>query len=428
MTKRRASIRGRGAEILLGGPPADESEPGSPAPGREGTESGGESMAHRFPEPAAKPPRAATAEPEPSLDEAELDRLLEEEAQAGEPGPEEEIEPPPVPGAFAVGTQPGLVSESLTEPWDQVEEEVAMYQPPSPEVSDVAGGVLPPKLQPVDIQEPEERIEPIELPDLELTEEEKVQILARLGDERIRALESAIDEAYEAVRQTVGANEGIATDCYNKLLKARDIVVRRDVAKLPQAEYYVKLVQARIKRATDSEAAAQRYQWRILTWGMFWCAIFLSLLILLNESWFRDAIFLGATGGSLVDMDVLLSTMVWGGVGGVVAVLYSLFKHVGQRDFDSHYNLSYVGKPFLGLILGASVYMAFNLLIRALGILPAELQDVGEITAPAVAPGVMYLMAWISGFKENRIFDLMDRAMKGVFSGGDARSAPSTEF
>jgi hypothetical protein len=124
-------------------------------------------------------------------------------------------------------------------------------------------------------------------------------------------------------------------------------------------------------------------------------------------------------------MEVLLSTMVWGAIGGVVAVLYSLFKHVGERDFDPHYNLSYVGKPFLGAILGASVYMAFNLLIRALGILPSGLQSVEDVAAPAVAPGVMYLMAWIGGFKENRIFDLLDRAMKRVFSGGDAVSEPS---
>ncbi|MFN2244690.1 MAG: hypothetical protein ACK2U2_20530, partial [Anaerolineae bacterium] len=119
---------------------------------------------------------------------------------------------------------------------------------------------------------------------------------------------------------------------------------------------------------------------------------------------------------TVVDMDVFLTTMVWGGIGGVVSVLYSLFKHVGQRDFDAHYNLSYLGKPFLGLILGATVYMVFNLVLRTLGILPAGLEGLEGVadTAVTVAPGVLYLIAWASGFKENTIFELVDRTMKRV--------------
>jgi hypothetical protein len=31
-----------------------------------------------------------------------------------------------------------------------------------------------------------------------------------------------------------------------------------------------------------------------------------------------------------------------------------------------------------------------------------------------VAPGVLYLIAWASGFKENTIFELVDRTMKRV--------------
>jgi len=398
-----------------------------------------------FPDLGTKPPSAVLPEGEAPYDEAELERALEEEARAGAPGPEEEIEPQPLPradlvyspGAFTTGAPSPLASNAPPMPWEGPGREAAMYQPPSPEVSNVVNGVLPPRPERMylgygeeeivakDIQEPEERIEPIELPDRELTEEEKAQILARLGDEQIGKLESAIDEVYEAVRLSVGDSRGIATDCFNKLLQARDIVLRRDAAKIPQAEYYIKLVQARLKRATDSEVAAKKYQWWLLVWGMFWFAVLLTLLILLNEAWFRDYFISPDSSGSLVNMEVLLSTMVWGGIGGVVAVLYSLFKHVGQRDFDSHFNLSYVGKPFLGAFLGASVYMAFNSLVRALGILPAGLQGVEEISAPVVAPGVMYLMAWIGGFKENRIFDLLDRAMKRVFSGGDAVSEPS---
>ncbi|NIV33326.1 MAG: hypothetical protein GWN58_28945, partial [Anaerolineae bacterium] len=71
----------------------------------------------------------------------------------------------------------------------------------------------------------------------------------------------------------------------------------------------------------------------------------------------------------------------------------------GQRDFDPHYKLSYLGKPFLGLILGATTYMVFNLVLRTLGILPVGFEAAEGIadTAFTVAPGVLYLIAWASG-------------------------------
>jgi hypothetical protein len=274
-----------------------------------------------------------------------------------------------------------------------------------------------------DIQDLEEEVEPLELPEVELTEEEKQRILARLGDARIARLERGIREAYEEVRRRAGENESITTDAFNKLLKAQDIVLRRDASRIAQAEYYVEQVRARMKRVAESDTAAKKYQWRILLWGLIWCAVYLTVLILLNQSWFHN-IVIPPEEIALVDMEVFLSAMLWGGIGGVVAVLYSLFKHVGRRDFDPKFNISYIGKPFLGLILGATVYMIFNLLIRALGILPAGLEEIEGTAAPAVAPGVIYLMAWACGFKENRIFDLLDRVMKRIFSGGE--SAPPT--
>jgi hypothetical protein len=66
--------------------------------------------------------------------------------------------------------------------------------------------------------------------------------------------------------------------------------------------------------------------------------------------------------------------------------------------------------------------MVFNLVLRTLGILPAGLEGVEGIadTAFTVAPGVLYLVAWASGFKENTIFELVDRTMKRIFGGDKA--------
>lgn len=446
MTKQRASLRGRGAEILFGEPEPVEIEPRSsestPTEADPEVETPGEEEAAQGPEVDDSALEYGT-EPELFLDDPEIERALEEEALAAEPPPEEEEVVAAEPETTATPDTEGVAypletpaGQKPPTPWPKVPvprpeptaekaadlgplDEDALYEPPPAEVDDLVRGVLPPKPEHLDIQEPDEPAVPITLPDRDLTEEEKGQILAWLGEQRIHELETAIGDAYVQVRETVSDNEVISTECFNKLLQARDIVVRRDLAKFAQAEYYVEWVRARLQRATNSDAAAKKSQWWILIWGLFWFSAFLALLIVLNESWFRDMIAVAGLSNTLVNMDVLLTTMIWGGIGGVVSVLYSLFKHVGKRDFDPHYSLSYVGKPFLGVILGATVYMVFNLLMRTLGILPVELGGIEDVAAaPAVAPGVMYLLAWFSGFKENRIFELLDRLLKRVFSGG----------
>ena len=74
------------------------------------------------------------------------------------------------------------------------------------------------------------------------------------------------------------------------------------------------------------------------------------------------------------------------------------------------------------MILGATTYMVFNLVLRTLGILPVGLEGAEDIadTAFTVAPGMLYLIAWASGFKENTIFELVDRTMKRIFGGNKA--------
>jgi hypothetical protein len=462
MAKQRATLRGRGDEILFGKPKAVEVEPlaseSNPTDADPEAETADERTAVN--QDLGPEEEAAAERPEELdflLDDPELERALEEEALAGGPGPGlEEVDLPaaevgsPVlevdmayaEEAFAVEAQvepeAGILVPTVEEPVSETSWEAMIFEPPPPEVGDVVDGVLPPKperpyleeteeeIAPHDIQEPEVPVLPIELPDRKLTEEEKAQILDWLGEQRIHELESAIDGAYAGVRSTVASNEAIATECTNRLLKARDIVLRRDAAKMAQAEYYVEWVRTRLKRAVDSDAAARKYQWPILIWGLLWFSGLLALLILLNESWFQAAIISPSSSNALVDMEVLLSTIIWGGIGGVVAVLYSLFKHVGQRDFDTHFGLSYIGKPFLGLIIGATVYMAFSLVIRTLGIFPVTVEGTGQVAQPGLAPGIMYLFAWVSGFKENRIFDLMDRTMKRTVGGED--NAASSEL
>ncbi len=431
MTKRRASIRGRESEILFGEPAAAGRE------ADEGQDTGSETG---------------------DLHDEELDRALYEEARHGAPLPagvpaqklpwedavlsSPEVEAAMLEEAFAAEEPPERTAGGQVPAWDGPSagaqgDDSPQYEPPSAEGDDEPASVLPPRSQrPLvepyqdlpsarDIQEPESEVKPYEVPVRGVSEQERQAILKWWGDQRIAGMSSDIDAAYEQVREKVGENESLTTEAYNQLLKARDILIRRDAERLAQAEYYIEQVRVRLRRAAESETAAKKSQWPLMFWGMFWGIAFLAGLILVGMDRFQELLPAAVQEQSLVQLDLFLSAMLWGGIGGAVAVLYSLFKHIGMRDFDRHYVISYVGKPFMGLIVGATAYMIVALVVRALGISPGAAQPVGELEpAPPIAPGVIYLVAWAAGFKENRLLALVDRLMKQIF-GSSSKEEPA---
>ncbi|MGQ9599377.1 MAG: hypothetical protein ACUVWZ_08160 [Anaerolineae bacterium] len=444
MNKRRSSISGRGAEILLGEPPPIRIEPRNPSPVPAQEEASEQLLDLDLLTQVAEIDPLVS--PEPVWNEAELQALFEE-ARAGEPEPEGEKDDQLADGVvlpLVLEEEPPKARGSIREVPSQAiapkspgsYEEVAMHEPPPAEGGDGISDILPPKparrfakvgefaFSDAGVQEPEGAEGLVGWLEQELTQEDRQKIVAQLGGVRLQELETRIAEVYEEVRRQVGVSEEIATECYNKLFRARDILMRRDLAEIAQAEYNIEQVRARLKRAAESEVAAKKFAWPIMLWGLIWFSAFATVLALFNVTWFREMIRPVIASNSPVGMEILIPAMIWGGLGGVACIFYSLFKHVGRRDFDRQYTLSYLGKPFLGIILGATVYMVINLLVLLLGILPARLQSGSEsVTSPAVAPWIIYLLAWTSGFKENRIFDLVDRVMKRVFQGEDVTSS-----
>jgi hypothetical protein len=447
MSKRRSSIRGKGAEILFGAPPAVNIKPRSADPTLA-------LVRPAAPKPTAGAPTSEAGEPssppsprpQPTFNEKELERALQEEARAGAPdsslalekdliGSGEELSPTLEVEATLVEQSPGAAEEEARGKQDLMGSQ-AFLEPPLPETVDVASDVLPPRptrmafdlneTEPAtaDIQTPGETVEQVQLPERGLTREEEDELVTRYGQERLQKLAGEIDDLYEQVRAEVGVNKEISTWCFNRLLQAKDIVLRYDVARISQAEYEVEQVRARLRRAADSQAAARKHAWWITGWGFLWGVLFLSALVMLGLGWFEYLYGPATVRQAYVDPAVFLQAMVWGGVGGVVAIWYSLFKHVSQRDFDIQYSLSYVTKPFFGLILGGTVYMVVQLLILSLGISPVELPEgIPGLATPTIAPWIIYLMAWLCGFNENRIFGLVDGMVRRTFSSEGITSA-----
>jgi hypothetical protein len=112
-------------------------------------------------------------------------------------------------------------------------------------------------------------------------------------------------------------------------------------------------------------------------------------------------------GSATVNLIILLlSTLAWGGIGGVTGALWSLHYHVSVvRDFDKAENLWYIEQPILGMVLGGIVY-----LIMAAGFLVVQV----DLSSPEAAVGAKLLpaaVAVVAGFRQNMVLDLIDRVV-----------------
>ncbi len=261
---------------------------------------------------------------------------------------------------------------------------------------------------------------------IQLTPEERDKLLRRRSvQERLAELDKTIDGQYKRILQeNISTNKSITDWCQNMLAEAREIVLNREVGKLARAEWDVEQVRARVDRAVESRKQANRFSWPITIWGVAWFGIFVYLIF--NPILILQLLGIGGSSDSLLVPQIFLRSLFFGGIGGVAAVFYHLFKYVRERSFDSQYVLSYVGKPFMGMILGSMIYLTIFVLMRVVGLAPAGLQG-SEVnpTTEVMYTALLFFVAMAAGFKENLAFDLLNRVIKAVLGSEEEEEVPA---
>jgi hypothetical protein len=261
---------------------------------------------------------------------------------------------------------------------------------------------------------------------VELTDEQRAELLRRRSvQQELEELDRAIDAQYERIlRSNVSVNKWITDWSHNTLAEARNIVFHRQVDNLARAEWDVQQVRARLDRAEESRKKALRYAWPITIWGVLWFGIFVYLIF--DPSFLLRYVGMVESTDTFLVPEIFLRTLFFGGIGAVAAVFYHLFKYVQERSFDSQFALSYVAKPFMGMILGSMIYLTVFVVTRALRIAPAGLADGSvETVTDVMYLALLYFIAMSAGFKENVAFDLLNRVIKSVLGGAPDEQEPS---
>jgi hypothetical protein len=239
----------------------------------------------------------------------------------------------------------------------------------------------------------------------QLTDQQRAAILASIDPAWLKALHVQIDELYQQISTSFASPPANSEQMLKMLHDARQTLIENP-EEYVNAEYRVREVKAMLERTRTSRHDGNRYGMALLLYQVVWAVVLLAGLVMagpMTAALSRLGSISGPTAG---DIFPFWSTMMWGGIGGVVGALYMLWWHVANlQDFDGQYSLWYLVQPLMGLVLGGIMF-----LVLAGGFLVVQV----DLTNPHAATAVRllpYLVAVLAGFRQNWVYEQLDRLM-----------------
>ena len=238
------------------------------------------------------------------------------------------------------------------------------------------------------------------------------EIVMRIADEHFKDVEEEINRLYDRIPKVLASNKKAADEALMALYDAR-AVLWSSPERLVEAEYRVNQVKTLMERHRLSEEWGRVYGRRLLLYETGWLIVLLAAFVGVQigqhplTDWVNTLV---GPGGDTTYTGVLipfLNSLVWGGIGGVVGALYSLWWHVSEmQDFDKRYNMWYLVQPIMGVVLGGIVY-----LIITTGFLVLQ----GTVPTTESARGLQMfpsLVAVLGGFRQKFVYELLERIIR----------------
>ncbi len=264
-----------------------------------------------------------------------------------------------------------------------------------------------------------------------LTPEEISRRKKLLNDKRIQAqytkVYEAIDVEYARILESdVSVNKDITDWAQNLLYETRFIIMNYRIDDIPKAEWNIQQIRARLDRAKVSMDLTWSWGIPIIGWAILWFSI--CTYFIFNPNPLFELLGLNLTNDiyvtELLVKDIFLRAMLFGGIGGVASVIFNLLRFTSKRAYDTEFTLSYLTKPFMGMIVGSLIYLIVFVLMRLLGITPRgiDISSIEEGSKVVLFVALTWGLAAFAGFKEDLFFDLLRRTLKTIF-----RDTPSKD-
>jgi hypothetical protein len=220
--------------------------------------------------------------------------------------------------------------------------------------------------------------------------------------QRVGLLHNRIDSAMEQVKDLVN-NLSLAATLFDRLESARQLMFSA-LDNYDESERLVVEVEHRMEFMRRVRLASRTVGTWLLLYELFVFLLLAGVFIYINlepvAGLLKDASPL-----SPVDLVQFFNTLIWGGLGGIVGAFYALWKHIAsEQDFDPQYYLWYLTNPILGIALGAFIFLVFQA-----GFFSLTAGSEEGITIRSAL--VIYVFAWVSGFKQNVVYDIVRRIL-----------------
>lgn len=247
------------------------------------------------------------------------------------------------------------------------------------------------------------------------TEDQKSGVIKRLDTVRDtewqKAFHAKIDQLYKQISEEFTTPPDVAQKMLDMLREARQLMIDSP-EEYGNAEFRVMQVAAMMQRRRQSRRQARFLGPWIFFYLTFWLLVFTAGLVFNNQVTEFVRIWGRVTPEQLANVSPIVNTMLWGGIGGVVGGMYALWYHVADRqDFDKHYSMWYYVQPLMGLVLGA---ITFLILAGGFLIVQVNLADPNASTGARLIP---YLVAVLAGFKQDFVYDQLERVVS-IFAPG----------
>lgn len=239
-----------------------------------------------------------------------------------------------------------------------------------------------------------------------------------------------IHELYHESALKTANSPGVAKYALDLLQQARLLMLSSNKSgDLARAEYFVEMVRNKLNRTEkpipDSEQGMVRWIWLVQIVVLIlsvalavlpWLAIpngipsALSRFVSLPTNP-TDPNFITFVNQVTVFL-ALLGALGWGGIGGVIGTLYNFPWFIQIREYDPAFNMGYVAGPIKGLIVGGAIFMILG--SGLLGTAP-DSSNTALVTGGPSKYMVTFVVAFLSGFKQEYVFEMFDNLLKVVF-------------
>ena len=241
----------------------------------------------------------------------------------------------------------------------------------------------------------------------QLTDQQRAAIMTSIDPAWVKALHEQIDELYQQISTDFASPPDNSEQMLKMLREARQTLIENP-EEYVNAEYRMREVKAMLDAHAQEPACTGTATGIgfLLLYEVGWAVVLLAGLVMaapLTAGLNRLGSISGATAANIYPF---WSTMMWGGIGGVIGALYMLWWHVSSlQDFDGQYSMWYLVQPLMGMVLGGIMF-----LVLAGGFLVVQVDLTNPQTATAVRL-LPYLVAVMAGFRQNWVYEQLDRLM-----------------